>query len=1189
MPLVEGTINVMTLVSLRAGSFSACGKWFWRIALFLLAACMVLPQMQGAPPPASTTTTLTLSSSEVAPRTIVTLTASVAAGAPVTVGQVNFCDADAAYCTDAHILGSAQLTSGGTAVLRLTPGIGNHNYKAIFSGTGGAAASTSSISALTVTGSYATTTSILESGSPGNYTLSGTVTAAGIISPTGALSLLDTSNSDSQLGSATLIAGTASLGASNFWNFSGSGAYAVGVGDFNGDGHPDLAIAYYSSATVQVLLGNGDGTFTAGETLSTGSGPAFVVVSDFNGDGNPDLGVVNATGNSLTVLLGNGDGTFTAAPTQQTGGQPQNAFAGDFNGDGNVDLAVANYSSHTVSILLGNGDGTFIAAPDVQAGGGPSALALGDLNGDGKTDIVIANYSNNTIAVMLGNGDGTFTGAPTNPSPVEVPNDVVVGDFNGDGNADIAVASNNGYLSVQLGNGDGTFTPAANVTLPNSPEYLAVDDFNCDGKADLAVDNSASSVIILLGNGDGTFTQATTLATGPNPAVIALGDFNGDGLPDIVTANYASDDASILLTNLMQTATASASNISLAGVGTHQVEASYPGDGTYGSSVSATIGLAAMEPTTLTLTSTPTGSSYGQQVLLTVSLNPYTAQGQSTNGETVTFYNGGISLGAALLTNGAAMLDIPSLPIGTADLYVSFAGDANFEASTSNVIAYTVVADPSTVSFSVPNQIYGSAPFTVSATSNSPGAITYAVVSGPATMAGSTVTLTGVGTVVLRASQAPFGNYAAATQNASFTVAGEAPTISFSVPNRTYGGAPFPVSATSNSTGTITYAVVSGPATISGSTVTLTGAGTVLLSASQGAAGDYAAATQNTSFTVAGGAPTISFSVPNQTYGGAPFAVSASSNSGGTFTYAVLSGPATLSGSTVTLTGTGIVVLNASQAVAGNYAAGTQTTSFTVGAEAPAISFSVPEQTYGVAPFTVNASSNSPGAITYAVVSGPATISGATVTLTGIGNVVLSASQAASGNYAAGVTTSAFAVSATTFVLAPAGGGGSGFASATASVPPGGQATYAFTLAPGAGTTFPVTITFTASGLPPGATYSFSPAAIAAGSTETTTTLIIQTAAAATTAAMERLAGLGTVAYSLFLLPFAGCRRVRDAARRMPCASVLLSVLALGALCGLSGCGGGSTVGDTPQTYHITVTATGGGVTQSTNVILVEQ
>ncbi len=213
----------------------------------------------------------------------------------------------------------------------------------------------------------------------------------------------------------------------------------------------------------------------------------------------------------------------------------------------------------------------------------------------------------------------------------------------------------------------------------------------------------------------------------------------------------------------------------------------------------------------------------------------------------------------------------------------------------------------------VASQAYGAAPLTVSATSASSGAVTYSVISGPATISGDTVTLTGVGTVVLGASQAANGNYTAATATTSFAVAPKVPTLAFaSIASQTYSAAPFAVSATSASSGAVTYSVISGPATIAGNTVTLTGVGTVVLGASQAANGNYAAAAASTSFTVGAEAPMLAFtSIAPQTYGAAPFAVSATSASSGVVTYSVTSGPATISGNTVTLTGVGTVVLGA--------------------------------------------------------------------------------------------------------------------------------------------------------------------------------------------------------------------------------------------------------------------------------------
>jgi hypothetical protein len=317
----------------------------------------------------------------------------------------------------------------------------------------------------------------------------------------------------------------------------------------------------------------------------------------------------------------------------------------------------------------------------------------------------------------------------------------------------------------------------------------------------------------------------------------------------------------------------------------------------------------------------------------------------------------------------------------------------------------------------VATQTYGAAPFAASATSNSAGAITYSVVSGPATVSGSTVTLTGVGTVTLQASQAAAGSYTAATAQTSFVVNPGSPALAFiSVPSQTFGAAPFVVSTTTKSGGSIAYSVVSGPATVSGNQVTLTGAGTVMLQANQAAAGNYTAATATTTFSVTTAtgttAPKLAF-VANwgETFGAVPFTVSATSASSGSINYSIASGPGTISGNTVTLTGAGTLVVQATQAAAGVYASATTTMSIPVKAGASGLALvTIPVTAYGSAPFPIASTTKSAGAIVYTVTSGPATISGNMLTLAGIGTVRLQATQAATTNYLAATAAIAFAV-----------------------------------------------------------------------------------------------------------------------------------------------------------------------------------
>src|SRR3989449_264460 len=149
---------------------------------------------------------------------------------------------------------------------------------------------------------------------------------------------------------------------------------SVAVGDFNGDGVPDLAVANYGSTTVSVLQGIGDGNFRAAVAITVGAAPVYVTAYDFNGDGRADLAVANSDSNTVSVLLSNSDGSFQAPKNFATGIRPWSVAVRDFNGDGRADLAVANFGSTTVSVLLGNGDGTFQAARTLTAGVAPDSI-----------------------------------------------------------------------------------------------------------------------------------------------------------------------------------------------------------------------------------------------------------------------------------------------------------------------------------------------------------------------------------------------------------------------------------------------------------------------------------------------------------------------------------------------------------------------------------------------------------------------------------------------------------------------------------------------------------------------------------------------------------------------------------------------------------------------------------------------
>jgi Big-like domain-containing protein/VCBS repeat protein/FG-GAP repeat protein len=230
----------------------------------------------------------------------------------------------------------------------------------------------------------------------------------------------------------------------------------VTTGDFNGDGKLDLAVVSNPSrcggnAGLAVLLGNGDGTFQSPTIYPVGRQGNFstIAVGDFNGDGKPDLAVCNGLDNTIDVLLNQGNGSFSVGSPIPVGSGPSAVTAGDFNHDGKLDLAVSNQSSNNVSVLLGTGDGTFMTPVTYAVGASPEFIVSTDLNHDGALDLAVANTNAGSISILSGNGDGTFTPAPNLPS-VLVPLMMVAADFNRDGSADLAVATNTSSVSVML-------------------------------------------------------------------------------------------------------------------------------------------------------------------------------------------------------------------------------------------------------------------------------------------------------------------------------------------------------------------------------------------------------------------------------------------------------------------------------------------------------------------------------------------------------------------------------------------------------------------------------------------------------------------------------------------------------------------------------------------------------------------
>src|SRR5581483_11728330 len=338
------------------------------------------------------------------------------------------------------------------------------------------------------------------------------------------------------------------------------------------------------------------------------------------------------------------------------------------------------------------------------------------------------------------------------------------------------------------------------------------------------------------------------------------------------------------------------------------------------------------------------------------------------------------------------------------NLHVDFvpSDTAHFNSNSKNVSLNVLKANQSITFGALAGKTFGNADFNVSATASSGLSVSFGA-SGNCTVSGNTVHLTGAGSCTITASQAGNSNYNAATDvPQTFSIAKANQTITFgTLADKTFGEADFNVSATASSGLNVSFGAT-GNCTVSSNVVHLTGAGACTITASQAGDSNYNAATNVArSFNIAKANQLITFgTLTDKTFGDADFPVSAAADSNLSVSFAA-TGNCTLSGNTVHITGAGSCTVTASQAGNQNYnAASDVARSFNIAKANQTINFGVLQnKTLGAPPFPVSATASSLLTVTFGIQSGPATISGNTVTLTGAGHVVVRASQSGDANY----------------------------------------------------------------------------------------------------------------------------------------------------------------------------------------------
>ncbi len=361
------------------------------------------------------------------------------------------------------------------------------------------------------------------------------------------------------------------------------GIRSVTIGDLNGDGHPDLIVGD-CCGTFRVLLNNGDGTFTLGQTYSimpSNGGPSVGpgVIADLNGDGKADYVVVSAEADATDIFYGNGDGTFQNPVVLP--GQAYDVAVADLNGDGRPDIILG--TAGNVAVYLNQGGGTFSApvfystSNDPQASNYVTSVAVADLTGDGSLNVVATNYVDYTqqdpgrsVAVFPVNSNGTLGALQLFTDELD-PTAVAIADFNGDGKPDIGTV---GYASRTY-----------NVLLNTTPALSA------------ATASAISAPAITYGQ-SGQVTVTVTAASGsaaPSGEVSLSVDGGAAITQTLGSGSGTSSSALFTLTDL--------------GAGTHTLAASYATQP--GFSASSAQGSLTVAPATLTVTANNAVTSYG--------------------------------------------------------------------------------------------------------------------------------------------------------------------------------------------------------------------------------------------------------------------------------------------------------------------------------------------------------------------------------------------------------------------------------------------------------------------------------------------------------------------------------------------------------------------------------------------------
>jgi hypothetical protein len=486
------------------------------------------------------------------------------------------------------------------------------------------------------------------------------------------------------------------------------------VGDFDGDGNPDLAILQAATAgvtpvpadAVLIYMGDGTGQFSGPHQFKVGGGPAGLVVAPLTNTEALDIAVSDAGSDSISVLVNQGANTVTlsssANPSAVFGQvtltasvQPKFSGSGTLSGsiafsDGGKTLGTSSLNSSGAASLVV----TFTTAGDHAL----EAVFSGNANFAGGSSANFSQVVNRAVpAVALTSLlNPSLFGTPVSfhVAVSAVPSGTIPSG---------SVSLNSGDLTIGVANLDATGNAVITVTsLPAGPFAITA---LYSGDTKYAEAFSASVVQTV-----NKSPAASTLVASPDPSIfgqsvtftaVVTAAGGGAGTPSGVVV-FGDGGKSIGVANLDGTGKASLAVSSL-GAGNHTITASYAGDGNFLASVSPTVPLTVNKSaTTTTLSSTPNPSVFGQGVVLTVAVTA-SGGGAGIPSGVVTIHDGTTVLGAVTVDGaGKAALTVSSLAVGSHSISASYGGDSNFNgSSTTGATGVTQIVNQSSTATSI--------------------------------------------------------------------------------------------------------------------------------------------------------------------------------------------------------------------------------------------------------------------------------------------------------------------------------------------------------------------------------------------------------------------------------------------------------------------------------------------------------